>query len=305
MARDAKMLVTADGRRWGTVGGGCVEAEVTEQGLHAARAGRPTLVRHSLNADVAGDIGLSCGGTVDLFVEPLVSAPEMVRLYGAVATAIERRQAATVITAADWRGGPRKTVSVSGVALAVGPELTRGAVGGHPSRGVPFVDEECGALVEPITRVPRLIIFGAGHVGAEIAHLAAHAGFSVVVVDDRPEFANPERCPGADEILVEDFRTVLDRLQLDEDDYVLATTRGHSYDAAIVGRVAPSRAGYVGMLGSARKRLVIWKALERDGVPVEALERVRAPIGEAIGADTPAEIAVAVVAQLIRHRRSA
>lgn len=303
MARDAKLLVAA-GRRWGTVGGGSVEAAVIERAPEVAQSRAPAFTRHSLNADVAGELGLACGGTVDFFLEPLVASPAMARLYGAVAAAIEHRCPARVLTAIDWRGGPRKTAAVGDECIAVG-ERIESPPPPPPNLppGAPFVDEARGTLVEPIRRLPRVIIFGAGHVGAEIARLAAGVGFYVVVVDDRPEFANAERCAGANEILVEDFRIVLERFAFDEDDYVLATTRGHSYDAYIVGKVAPSRARYVGMLGSKRKRAVIWRALEQSGVPAHPLERVRAPIGEDIGAGTPAEIAVAVVAQLIRHRR--
>ena len=301
MAQDAKMLVTADGR-WGTVGGGCMEADVTRQAIAAADAGKPQLVRHTLNADEAGDIGLSCGGTVELFLEPLVHSTEMAWLYGAVARAIAERRSATVITGLDWTGGPRKTVTTGEQTVVVGDGFG-GVAGGTQKTGSAFVDEALGAVIEPVERMPRVIIFGAGHVGAEIARLAARAGFYVVLTDDRAEFANRDRVPEAHEIVVDDFRAVLDRLQLDEDDYVLATTRGHSYDAQIVERTAASPARYVGMLGSRRKRAVIWDALERAGASREALDRVHVPIGVEIGADTPAEIAVAVVAELIKVRR--
>jgi len=109
--------------------------------------------------------------------------------------------------------------------------------------------------------------------------------------------------PSASEIVVEDFRSVLDRMEFDEDDYVIAATRGHSFDAYIVERTAASGAGYVGMLGSQRKRAVIWRALEAAGVDPKVLKRVRSPIGVEIGADTPVEIAVSVVAELVRLRR--
>ena len=122
-------------------------------------------------------------------------------------------------------------------------------------------------------------------------------------MDDRAEFADRDRLSGVDEVIADDFRAVLDRLVLDGDDFVLATTRGHSFDAYIVERTAASDARYVGMLGSRRKKEVIWRALREAGVSQEALARVRVPIGESIGADTPAEIAVSVVAELIRIRR--
>lgn len=302
MAGDAKMAVDADGRRWGTVGGGCTEADVTVQAMGVAEAGRPTIVSHTLNADLAGDVGLSCGGTVELFLEPVVHTAEMAALYAAVADAVERRVPATVYTGLDWSDGPRKTAVVGDEEIAVGPPLLREDAPPSPSDLGPWMSD-AGVFIEPVPRTPRVIVFGAGHVGAEIAKVASGVGFHVIVIDDRAEFANAERVPWADEIIVDPFGSVLDRLTLDADDYVLATTRGHSYDAQIVERVATSAAGYVGMLGSRRKKEVIFSALVELGVPRDALARVRVPIGEPIGADTPAEIAVSVVAELIRLRR--
>ncbi|MBI2615864.1 MAG: XdhC family protein [Gemmatimonadetes bacterium] len=314
MASDAKMLVTADGGRWGTVGGGCTEADVTAQALATLETGKPDFVKHTLNADLIGDLALSCGGTVELFVEPLVGPKELARLCRAVGQAIERRLPATVATALAWPNGPSKLAEVGGERWAVGagerllssarprPTVLAQARPAHRHTAA-FVDEEAEAFIEPIRRLPRLTVFGAGHVGAELAQLAARAGFYVIVVDDRAEFANAERVPSANEIVVDDFRTVLDRLTFDEDDYVIAATRGHSFDAYIVERTVGSGAGYVGMLGSKRKRAVIWRALEAAGVDPKALKRVRSPIGVDIGADTPAEIAVSVVAELVRLRR--
>jgi xanthine dehydrogenase accessory factor len=285
MARDAKLVACDDGRHWGTVGGGCTEADVIGQALEAAAAGRPAVARHTLNADLAGDVGLSCGGTAEFFLEPIVSGASAAAVYEAVGRAILTRTPAEVRTSVDWAAGPAKQVRAGEETLGLGT---------MPAT----VGDESGVFVESVPRLPRVIVFGAGHVGVEIARLAARAGFYVVAVDDRDEFADARRLPGVDEVIVEDFRTALDRLLLDADDYVLATTRGHSYDAYIVERTAASGACYVGMLGSRRKKEVIWKALRAAGVPESALARVRVPIGEPIGADTPAEIAV------IRIRRS-
>lgn len=306
MAGDAKMLVVPSGRSMGTIGGGCVEADVIRQALSTLERGSPDFVRHTLNADVAGDIGLSCGGTVDLFLEPLLPSGEMIRLCRAVASGIEERAAITILTGLEWNGQPKKVALVNDERIVVGPkdslDLTPFS---ERHSGCVLIDRERSVFVEWIPRMPRLIIFGAGHVGAAIAAVAAPTGFHVVVVDDRDDFANQENVPGAHEIIVDDFGKALDGFSLDEDDYVLATTRGHSYDAIIVERTAASRASYVGMLGSRRKQAVIRKALLTAGVPAEALDRVKTPIGIAIGADTPAEIAVSVVAELIQARRLA
>ncbi|MEE8115482.1 MAG: XdhC family protein [Gemmatimonadales bacterium] len=304
MATNAKMVVTATGRRWGTIGGGCLEADVMAQALAALESGEPAVVRHTLNADIAGDLGLSCGGTVELFVEPLPQAAEMSTLLDGVADAIERRCAAAVFTAMDWSAGPRKLMLAGETTHRVGRWPPEWRPSSYPSACAAHVDEESGLFVEPVGRSPRVIIFGAGHVGQEIARAAAGTDFYVSVIDDREEFANEERFPWADEIVVSDLRAFLDQLVIDEDDYVISCTRGHAMDAVIVERTAGSRARYVGMLGSKRKRVVIWKALERAGVPRQALERVKVPIGEAIGADTPGEIGIAVMAELIRIRRS-
>lgn len=307
MAGDAKMLVTADGRREGTVGGGCVEAEVVHQALATLGTGTPSFAKHTLNADVAGDIGLSCGGTVDVFLEPVLPSAELADLCQTVAVGIEERRTITVLTGLRWNGGPKKAVQVDDRRVTVGlgePAADWGAFAERRA-GEALVDEGRAVFVEWLHRVPRVIIFGAGHVGAAIARAASAAGFTVVVSDDREEFANPGVVPDADEILVGTFNEVLEQITLDADDYVLATTRGHSYDANIVERTADSPARYVGMLGSKRKKAVIWKALAEAGVPAHALARVKTPIGLEIGAETPAEIAVSVVADLIRTRRLA
>ena len=126
---------------------------------------------------------------------------------------------------------------------------------------------------------------------------------NILVVDDREDFANRERLPWAAAVIAQDFNAVLDSLTFDADDSVISATRGHAFDATIIERTAGSGAGYVGMLGSKRKLAVIRRALEAAGVAGEHLDRVRCPIGQDIGADTPAEIAVSVVAELIRVRR--
>lgn len=303
MARDAKLVVRDDRRHWGTVGGGCTEADVIEQALDAAREGRPRIVQHTLNADLAGDLGLSCGGTAEFFLEPVVGTAAAAELYAAVADAVQRRVPGAVYTACDWSDAPRKLAVLGETRLALGERA--GALmpeGQGRVEGLPRTEGD--VLVEPLLRLPRVIVFGAGHVGVEISRLAARAGFYVVTVDDRAEFANPERLPDVDEVIARDFRAVLDTLVLDGDDLVIAATRGHGFDAYIIERTAASPARYVGMLGSRRKKAVLWQALLEAGVPQAALDRVRVPIGEAIGADTPAEIAVSVVAQLIRVRRA-
>jgi xanthine dehydrogenase accessory factor len=284
----AKMLIGAANRLEGSVGGGCVEADVIQAALDAQAARTPALLTHHLNADLAGDLGLSCGGTVEIFVEPLVSDPGYVAALEQAAAAA----AGTVTTAISWASpaGPVKRFD------ATPPDAAAARVAAAISPDRRFV-------IERLMPAPRVIVFGAGHVGAAIARAADAAGFRVVVVDDRAEFADAARFSAGTTTLAAGVHEALGPLGIGSGDAVVIATRGHRHDAVILERVAASPAGYVGLLGSARKKAVITKALAQAGVPAGALARVRVPVGLAIGAVTPEEIAVSVVAELIAWRR--
>jgi len=282
-----KMLVGSEGRLIGSVGGGCVEADVIGAALDVQARRRPALLTHHLNADLAGDLGLSCGGTVDIFVEPLVADEAYVHVLDAAAAA----ESGLVRTATEWTdvGTPVKTFAPLARAGFSGAAATL-------TRDGRFVEER---LVPP----PRVFVFGAGHVGAAIARAAAAAGFRVVVIDDRPEYADASRFDAGVAVLAADIETALARYPLASADAVVIATRGHRNDALILERVAASPAGYVGLLGSRRKKIVVTKGLKAAGVPAKSLQRVRVPVGLPIGAVTPEEIAVSVVAELIGWRR--
>ena len=281
-----KMLVGAEGRLIGSVGGGCVEADVIGAAIDAQARRRPTLLTHHLNADLAGDLGLSCGGTVDIFVEPLLADDAYLHVLERAASA----ESGLVRTATEWGKGPVKTFK----SLAKG--LARGAAAATLTRDGRFVEER-------LISSPRVLIFGAGHVGAAIARAANGAGFRVVVIDDRSEYADPSRFDAGITVLAADIDNALARYSLTSGDAVVIATRGHRNDAEILARVATSRAGYVGLLGSRRKKIVVSKGLKAAGVPAKSLQRVRVPVGLPIGAVTPEEIAVSVVAELIGWRR--
>src|SRR5712691_4374462 len=246
-----KMLVGSEGRLIGSVGGGCVEADVIGAALDTQARGRPALLTHHLNADLAGDLGLSCGGTVDIFVEPLVADEAYIRVLDAAAAA----ESGLVRTATEWTeaGKPLKTFAPLARAGFSGAAATL-------TRDGRFVEER---LIQP----PRVLVFGAGHVGAAIARAAAAAGFRVVVIDDRPEYADAARFDAAVAVLAADVETALARYPLASADAVVIATRGHRNDALILERVAASPAGYVGLLGSRRKKAVVTKGLTGAGVP--------------------------------------
>jgi xanthine dehydrogenase accessory factor len=159
------------------------------------------------------------------------------------------------------------------------------------------------AFIESLVVPPTVVLFGAGHVSSHIARYARFVHFRVVVCDDRPEYANHERFPDADEIVVEDFGRAFDRMQIDAYSYLVIVTRGHKYDGIVLEQAVRTGARYIGMIGSRRKTLTLLQKLRDKGVPQERLDRVYSPIGVSIGAVTAEEIALSIVCELVKIRR--
>jgi xanthine dehydrogenase accessory factor len=222
----AKMLVLADGTMLGSIGGGCVEAEVWQEAKKVIAEGKPRMMHFDLTGrDAAESDGLICGGIMDVFVEPILSQPV-------------------------------------------------------------------------------LYIFGAGHISFFIARVGKMVGFKVAVIDDRADFANERRFPEVDEILAEDFDAVFSRLKINRSAYVVIVTRGHLSDEKVLEWAVGTEAAYIGMIGSRKKNKMVFDNLMARGVPKEALDRVCAPIGLDIGAETPEEIALSIGAQLVQVMRA-
>jgi xanthine dehydrogenase accessory factor len=222
----AKMLVRDDGSIVGTIGGGCVEADVWQAAREVMESEKPRTLKFDLNQDPRYDTGLVCGGTLEVFVEPVLP-----------------------------------------------PAF--------------------------------LYIFGAGHVALNLCRTAATAGFEVIVTDDRSSYATKERFPAARDVHVFEFDEAMKKLDPNESSYIVIVTRGHRDDMKILRWAVQTRARYVGMIGSKRKVIEIFKALQAEGLPAHLFDRVHAPIGLDIGAVTPEEIGVAITAELIAFRRHA
>ena len=320
MSATAKMLVTAGGARIGTVGGGCLEAEIIERAQAVLLSRRPALSSHSLNAELAGDYGLTCGGTAEMLIEPVFADARLAAVYAEASALMARGEPALMATGIDWSDGVMKAVvnparlvaaegdpgrSGDGSREPVGADsaLLRAAIGAFDATSeLPRLEN--GVLVEPISGKPRLVVFGAGHVGARVAEAAAFAGWRVTVADDRADFADAKRLPFAERAVVCEFHDVLDAVQLDAETYVVIATRGHQHDVVLAGQLVPRPLRYLGMLGSRRKVALTEKVLLEWGVTGDAIGKVHAPVGLPIGADTPEEIAVSVVAEMISVRRS-
>jgi xanthine dehydrogenase accessory factor len=224
--KTAKMLVRDDGSIVGTIGGGCVEAEVWQAAREVMETEKPRTLTFNLNQDPKYDTGLVCGGTLDIFVEPVLPPAS-------------------------------------------------------------------------------LYIFGAGHVSVNLYKVAKDAGFDVTVVDDREAYANRERFPDAKDVIAQDFEQAMARLIPSESSYIVITTRGHRDDMRVLRWAVQTQARYIGMIGSKRKTIAIFRELTQEGIPAHLFERVHAPVGLDIGAVTPEEIAVAITAELIAIRRHA
>ncbi|MFH1571406.1 MAG: XdhC family protein [Gemmatimonadota bacterium] len=315
MSTRAKMAIFADGTTAGTIGGGCLEAEIIAVGRQVMATGSAHTTRYTMTEKQAGESGLNCGGTVRIYTEPVIGADGAVIVELARARR-ERAACALVSVLSDGAPpGPRALYLQGGRAcpafgdplldrqaraVAEGAlESERAVLFAAPAAGVPEV------FAEPFLPAPVLYVFGGGHVGAQIGHLASGVGFRVVVVDDRPLFASPERHPEVDECVAIPMEGAFERLAVDERTYIVAATRGHQHDEIVVEQAIRTPARYIGMLGSERKKLLLWERIAARGGSRERLAQVYAPLGLNIGADTPEEIAVSVVAELIEVRRGA
>lgn len=263
----AAMTVALDGRTLGTLGGGCVEAEVRARALRMLHgdAAEPPVMRFKLDSDYGWDDGLVCGGIMDVAVQVVANAADLAPL-GALRDALGRREARTYAFAGVDAAGETKRFEL------------------------------------PFAPRPTLVIAGAGHVGQALAEVAYRCEFDVVVVDDRADVASAARFPNARRVVGEIDRE-LAALPVDAHTYVVVVTRGHRHDASALAAVVDRGARYVGMIGSKRKVRTILDELATRGVPRERLLAVHAPIGLEIGAIVPGEIAVSIVAELVAVRR--
>lgn len=305
----ATMLVFEDGSQVGTLGGGCVEAEVKRRALTLLPEGRAELLTFQLDNDYGWDDGLICGGRMKMLVDPLRPGDD-VSYYRALFEVLTQGRGATeaIVIDADKSGGheaDRWLLDEQGEIVAARhavdvPTKLRSNLRPLTNRPRPYI--EAGVSYLPSLKRCRLIIVGAGHVGQKVAELGGDVGFDVWVVDDRREYCNAERFPTAKRLIVESFDTALRDLEVDPDTYCIIVTRGHNHDEQALLHLAGTPARYVGMIGSRRKIKLIFDDLLREGISAATLARVYAPLGFDIGSQTVPEIAISIVAELVAHR---
>jgi xanthine dehydrogenase accessory factor len=320
----AAMLVFTDGGQVGTLGGGCVEAEVKQRALQALYAGGSAEVRTFHLDDIHGwDDGLICGGRMTILLAPLPSdaAAPVAEYYRQLHMLTQQGRGFTeAVVTSDAEGlcaGDRSLFDADGALVSqsrlIVSRLTVDSrsesptmVADHliPLSARPRAATRLGVAYLPTLPRVAVLLIGGGHVGQATARLAAEVGFEIWVLDDRKQYVTPERFPSAIRRMVGDVGPTLAELipSLTPSVYALILTRGHRHDEEALFRLASSACGYVGMIGSRRKIKLIFEDLMARGVSAEALARIHAPLGLDIGSQTVAEIAVSIVAELIAYR---
>jgi xanthine dehydrogenase accessory factor len=313
-AAGTQMVVARGGRSAGTIGGGLLEAKVMAQCEPLLDCGAGRWLRFDLNYTEVSGSDMICGGGLEVVLLPIVANAENNAIFdrwcrleadggqGLLILAMQP-EGETIphwqMALAESDGGLLGRWPLSDAALAAVVQSAWAAAGMQAMRV-----EAYDLLVEPIRKPKTLFLLGAGHVALPTAHMAHLVGFRVVVLDDRAAFANPARFPEAHAVgVLPDFERAFEGLTVDRDSFIVIVTRGHLHDKVALAQALNTEAAYIGMIGSRRKRDQILHRLRAEGFGDADLQRVHSPIGLNIGAETPEEIAVSIVAELIAENR--
>jgi xanthine dehydrogenase accessory factor len=316
----ARLIVTSadKSRADGTLGGGCVEADAILAARDVLAKGGRSLRAYELTEDLAWNTGLVCGGTMWILAErgadAFAAGSEMIQRLAraaaggepvAIATRLRREARGLAydgrmfVEAGSRVWGSFDDALVDSRVAALSREQLR-----HGTARVVPLDDEHDLLVEPVATRPRLVVAGGGHVAVAIAQQAQLLEFEVTVVEDRPEFASPERFGGAT-VLTGDVPATIGSLDYGWNSFLVIATRGHKLDADCVVAAARTNARYIGLLGSRRKTVLIAARLRDEGIPEDRLRAIHAPVGLDLGGRTPAEIALSVLAEITAERYQA
>ena len=313
----AMLLVKDDGSGLGTLGGGCVEGDIWFAAKEILReGGGPEFKDYFLNEDIAARDGLVCGGTMYFYLEPLRQLEDFLPVGDEILEAYDGGEPVSLATVVN---SPQRPERLGAKLLLRADGTVAGSLGAEtldePALEVARRIAEIGntesistedgteIFVEGFTTPPTLVMVGGGHVGKATADLANFLGYRIYVVDDRPEFSNEERFPYAEQTIVTPYDHWSDHLSINVNTFVVVATRGHRYDDMALESALKTRARYIGLLGSRRKTLMIYRRLLEQGVTKDRIREVYAPIGLNIGALTPEEIAVSVMSEVIMVRR--
>lgn len=299
----AKMLVREDGKSVGTIGGGILEAQVLHLAKQVHKEHTAVIRGYSFDGRDAADMDAICGGQVEVLVEWVDGRERgMEEIVRGWKRAVQENQKAWLITTLPaGEELPRHMfILLDGTVMGNGlPDMDLGIVMDiHMPCRLALAGYQ--AMIEPININGTAYIFGAGHVSRSLAEFVKAVGFWTVVVDNRAEYANTERFPGVAQVVALDsFSDLLEKFHFDTDSYIVIVTRGHLDDLTVLAQVLKTPAAYIGMIGSRRKCALIFDELRRMGYAEEDIQRVHAPIGIPIGAETPEEIGISIVAEMI------
>lgn len=314
----AKMLLLRDGQTFGTIGGGCGEAEVRREALAALDSQTSSAYWVNMTNDVAEEEGMVCGGVMEVFIDiiRLGASPEkeLIKDYLWDLENKEEPVLVTVLNSPDRAQIAQKYyLTAKGIEGGLsGDDLIREAarkIAGDARAGEKTTvvqiegQKPLELLVEPAPAPVELLILGGGHIALPLATMAKILGYRVTVVDDRPTFANPGRFPGVDRVICDDFGKAIEKLKLGPKTFVVIVTRGHKHDKVCLRKVITGETAYTGMIGSRRRVKALLTEMEQEGIDKEVLKKVHTPIGLDIGAETPEEIAISILAEVIKVNR--
>ena len=297
----ARMLVGKSGRICGTIGGGAVEyrsivlaAEVLKEKSSYSKA-------FTLRRNEVEDLGMVCGGDVRVYFQFVASDnTAFLELAKKCIAASDENKNTWLVTdltdEANWRMAIYEMDG--GDELEIGEDVSDLLLSG----AVPAEIDGRNFYAEPLTIAGRVIIFGGGHVASELVPVLAHLDFRVVIFEDREDFAVPSMFPGAEQVILGDFNNVAEKISINADDFIVAVTRGHASDYDVQRQVLQGETAYIGVIGSRKKKAAVDARLLEAGIPQERINDVVSPIGTAIKAKTPAEIAISIAGQLIEAR---
>ncbi|MBN2240520.1 MAG: XdhC family protein [Dehalococcoidales bacterium] len=310
----SKMVVASGGRSYGTIGGGLMEATTIQESVNVLSDKKSKFIEIDMTGSDTSSPDMICGGETVILLDYIEAVEGNLAIFREMSNLIENGDSFYLVTGYTGSG---ESIAVEGHCLlfshgeTIGDAIITG-------RAIPVIREELHNIsstmtltigdrqyiIDPVRREKTVYCFGAGHVAVPTAHIAALAGFRVVVLDDRDEFANRERFPDADDVIVlDDYNRALEGLEIDEDSYIVILTRGHRYDREVLEQSLVTDAEYIGMISSRKKRDDVYRRLIADGVTTaDVLEKVHSPIGLPIGGETPEEIAVSIVAEMISVR---
>ena len=319
------MVITASGEILGTVGGGCGEAEVRREAVQVIRSRKPAMVKVELMDDIESNSPAVCGGILHVFIDPWWNAPATIdqKLADALLQVQKDGAAAIVATVVDAGNCPDAAAGdkcfirdgAASVSSIRNQQLLEAVLREAQTRlcnekcsqvtlTLPGTDYCAEVFFEVNTAMRKVIIVGAGHLAIPLVKFAKILGFHITVLDDRVIYANRERFPDADEVLAGDMAETLRGIEITPQTYIVLITRGHQFDEPCLREIIHSPAKYIGMIGSKRRiKACFIRFRDEDGIPEELLKRVYAPIGLDIKAESPEEIALSIISEMVKIRR--